>query len=337
MRICVVGAGAIGGFMGVKLALSGQDVTFIDTGEQLRAIQEKGLMLIMADGTQHFLKDAKATDSFAEAGPHDFVILALKAHQIQDVAEKMPALYGADTYVITIQNGIPWWYFQKHGGKFEGQRLVSLDPAGIIEANFPSDRIVGCIAYPAAAVSEPGVVRQVEGSRFPVGELDGRESDRCLTLIQVLLGAGFKSYILDNIRSEIWLKAWGTLSFNPISALTHATLVDMCRFPETRNLAARMMEEAQAIAGKLGIQFRHTIERRITGAESVGAHKTSMLQDVEAGRALEIDALIGSIMELAQLTETPAPAIETVNACAKLLNKTILTKKAKVDLIPLTN
>lgn len=182
--------------------------------------------------------------AFAEAGPHDVVILALKAHHIQEVAEKMPALYGSDTYVITIQNGLPWWYFQNHGGKFDGRRLVSLDPTGIIEANIPSERIIGCIAYTAAAVSEPGVVRQVEGIRFPVGELDGRESERCLELVQVLLGAEFKSYILDNIRSEIWLKAWGILSFNPISALTHATLVDICQFLETRHLAAKMIEEA---------------------------------------------------------------------------------------------
>ncbi len=337
MRICVVGAGAMGGFLGVKLALSGQDVIFIDIGEQLQAIQKKGLKLIMEDGTEHTLRDAKATDSFAEAGPHDVVILALKAHHIQEVAEKMPILYGSDTYVITIQNGLPWWYFQNHGGEFDGRRLASLDPTGIIEANIPSERIIGCIAYPAAAVSEPGVVRQVEGIRFPVGELDGRESERCLELVQVLLGAEFKSYILDNIRSEIWLKAWGTLSFNPISALTHATLVDICQFHETRHLAAKMMEEAQEIAGKLGIQFRHTIERRITGAESVGAHKTSMLQDVEAGRTLETEALIGSVIELAQLTETPAPAIEAISACAKLLNKTFLNNKAKVSLIPLTD
>jgi len=334
MRICVVGAGAMGGFLGVKLALSGNDMTFIDTGEQLRAIQEKGLKLIMADGTEHVLDDARAT-SFNEAGPQDAVILALKAHHIQDVAEKIPALYGRDTYVVTIQNGIPWWYFKKHGGKFEGRRLDSLDPAGVIEKHIPSECIIGCIAYPAAAIVEPGVVRQVEGMRFPVGELDGKETDRCRALVQVLLEAGFKSYILEDIRSEIWLKAWGNLSFNPISALTHATLVDICQFPETRQLAAKMMEEAQDIAGKLGIRFRHTIERRIAGAEGVGAHKTSMLQDLESGRALETEALIGSVLELSRLTGTPAPAIEAVNACVKLLNKTFLDHKAKVGLIPL--
>jgi 2-dehydropantoate 2-reductase len=325
----------MGGYLGVKLAISGQEVTFIDTGEQLQAIQEKGLKLIMEDGTEHLIETPKATGNFEEAGPQDVVFLALKAHHIQDVAEKMPALYGPDTYVVTIQNGIPWWYFQKHGGEFEGRRLEILDPSGIIEANIPADRIVGCIAYPAATVIEPAIIRQVEGIRFPVGELDGSESERCQKLVQVLLDAGFKSYILNNIRSETWLKAWGNLTFNPISALTHATMVDICQFPGTKNLAKKMMEEAQQIAGKLDIQFRHTIERRIAGAEGVGAHKTSMLQDVEAGRALETDALIGAVMELAQLTQTPAPAIEAVWACTKLLDKTYTVANARVDLIPI--
>ncbi len=331
MRICVVGAGAMGGFLGVKLAISGQEVTFIDTGEQLRAIQKKGLKLIMEDGTEHVLKEATASDNFEEAGPHDVVILALKAHNIQDVAEKMPSLYGSDTSVVTIQNGIPWWYFQKHGGRFDGLRLETLDPTGIIEANIPAERIIGCIAYPAAAVIGPGVVHQVEGIRFPVGELDGSASGRCQELVQILLDAGFKSYILDNIRSETWLKAWGNLSFNPISALTHATMVDICQFPETRSLAAKMMEEAQEIAGKLGIQFRHTIEKRIAGAEGVGAHKTSMLQDLEAGRSLEVEALIGSVVELARLTSTSAPTIEAIYACTKLLDRT-LTRQGRESL-----
>ncbi len=326
----------MGGFLGVKLAISGQDVTFIDIGDQLQAIQKKGLKLIMEDGAEHLIEAPKVTGSLEEAGPHDVIILALKAHHIQDVAEHMPALYGPHTYVVTIQNGIPWWYFQRHGGEVDGRRLESLDPTGVIEANIPAERIVGCIAYAAAEVSAPGVIRQVEGIRFPVGELDGTESERCLELIQVLLDAGFKSYILDKIRSEIWLKAWGTLSFNPISALTHSTLVDICQFPDTRCLAVKMMEEAQQIAGKLGIQFRHTIERRVEGAESVGAHKTSMLQDVEAGRTLETEALIGAVIELARLTGTPAPAIGAVSACTKLLNKTFLTHNAKVGLIPLT-
>jgi 2-dehydropantoate 2-reductase len=320
----------MGGFLGVKLAVSGQDVIFIDKDEQLRAIKKNGLKLLMQDGTEHIVRGAKATDDFNQAGPQDMVILAVKAHHIQDVAEQMPALFGPETFVVTIQNGIPWWYFQKHGGAYEGRRLQSLDPTGVIEASIEANRIVGCVAYPAAAVVGPGVVQHVEGRRFPVGELDGSESERCQKCVQVLTDAGFKSYILDDIRSEIWLKAWGNLSFNPISALCHATLVDICQFPETRRLAAKMMEEAQEIAGKLNIQFRHTIEKRISGAEAVGAHKTSMLQDVEAGKSLETEALIGAVMELAHLTKTPAPSIEAVYACTKLLGRTFSQAKAKV-------
>jgi 2-dehydropantoate 2-reductase len=227
MRICIVGTGAIGGLLGAKLAVSGQDVAFIDQGKQLKALQQKGLRLIMQDGTEHHVTDALFTDQFDKPGPQDYTILAVKAHQISQVAEKMPLLFDAKTAVVTIQNGIPWWYFQKHGGQYEGSHLASLDPTGVIAANIEADRIIGCIAYPAAAVIEPGVIQHVEGIRFSVGELDGSESDRCLKLQKALIDSGFKSYLLPNVRSEIWLKAWGTLSFNPISALTHATLQDI--------------------------------------------------------------------------------------------------------------
>jgi len=335
MKICIVGAGAMGGYMGVKLAVSGQDVTFIDKGRQLKAIQDKGIKLIMEDGTPHFIKEAKATGDYKEAGQQDAVIIGLKAHHIKDVAPDLPNLFGPDTFLVTIQNGIPWWYFQRYGGTYEGHRLETLDPEGVIEKHIDPDRIIGCVAYPAAAVLEPGIIQHVEGDRFPIGELDGTESQRCQVLLQALTEAGFRSRIIDNIRSEIWLKAWGTLSFNPISALTHATLVDICQFPETRQLAATMMREAQEIAGKLGIEFRRTIEERIAGAEGVGAHKTSMLQDVEAGLSLEMEALIGSVIEIARLTETPAPTIEAVYACTKLLDKTYTDAQAKVSLIPL--
>jgi len=324
MRICVVGAGAIGGLMGTKLALSGQEVTLIDQGAHLAAIKENGLKLVMEDGAELLAKDLKATDSFDEAGTQDMVILALKAHQIEAVAPKLPALFDADTSIVTVQNGLPWWYFQRHGGEFDGRRLETLDPTGVIEANIEAERIIGCVVYPAAAVIEPGVIHHVEGDRFPVGELDGSESERAKTLCQTLIDAGFRSRVVEDIRSEIWLKAWGNLSFNPISALTHATLLDICRFPEARTLAANMMKEAQEIAEKLGIEFRHTIERRIEGAEAVGAHKTSMLQDVEARRSLEVEALIGAVIELARLTNTPSPSIDAVCACVKLLDKTLM-------------
>ena len=335
LRICIVGSGAIGGLIGVRLSVSGQDVTFIDKDEQLAAIQEKGLKLVKQDGKEFVAREAKATGSFEEAGQQDVVILGVKAHQIPEVAPDLPALFGPDTSIVTVQNGIPWWYFQRYGGEYEGKRLEALDPTGVIEANVDADRIIGCVAYPAAAIVEPGVVQHVEGNRFPMGELDGSKSERCKKLMQAFIDAGFRSRVIDNIRAEIWLKAWGTLSFNPISALTHATMVDICRFPETRDLATKMMREAEETAGKLGITFRRTIERRIEGAENVGAHKTSMLQDVEAGRELEIEALIGAVIELSRLTQTPSPAIDTVYACVKLLNKTFTEAGSRVVLSPL--
>lgn len=326
MKICIVGAGAIGGLMGAKFALAGEDVTLIDQGAHLAAIKKNGLKLIWEDGSEHVAKNVKAFDRIEDAGPQDLVILALKAHYLEAVARWIGALLGPETMIVTVQNGIPWWYFQRHGGPYEGRRLTTLDPDGVLEKNVPAERIIGCVVYPAAAVEAPGVIHHVEGDRFPVGELDGKETERVKRLYDTFVKAGFKSRILDNIRSEIWLKAWGNLSFNPISALTHATLVEICQFPETRRLVAAMMKEAETIANKLGITFRHTIEKRIEGAESVGAHKTSMLQDVEHGRSLEVEALVGAILELGRITETPAPSIEAVYACVKLLNKTTMLK-----------
>ncbi len=321
MKICVVGAGAIGGLMGAKLAMAGEDVTVIDQGTHLAAIQERGLKLIWEDGSEHVATNIKAISSLAEAGPQDLVILATKAHYLESVARDVPALLRPDTAIVTVQNGIPWWYFHRHGGAFDGRRLESLDPTGVLGKHIDGDRIIGCVVYPAAAVTEPGVIHHVEGDRFPIGELDGSETERAKRLLDALVNAGFRSRIIDDIRAEIWLKAWGNLSFNPISALTHATLEEICQFPDTRKLAAEMMAEAQAIANKLGIRFRHTIEKRIAGAESVGAHKTSMLQDVELGRSLEVEALIGAVLELGKMTETPAPSVEAVYACVKLLNR----------------
>ena len=330
MKICVIGAGAIGGLMAAKFAAAGQEVTVLDQGPHLAAIREKGLKLIWEDGSEIVADNLTATDNLAEVGPQDLVILALKAHYLEQVARKLDSVMGPETMIVTVQNGIPWWYFHKHGGPHEGQSLETLDPTGILGKHIEADRIVGCVVYPAAAVPEPGVIRHVEGDRFPIGELDGRETPRVQQLHDALVEAGFRSRVLDDIRSEIWLKAWGNLSFNPISALTHATLVEICQFPDTRRLAATMMAESQAIAEKLGVTFRHTIEKRIAGAEGVGAHKTSMLQDVEAGRSLEIEALMGAVLEMGRLTETPAPAIETVYACVKLLNKVMLLQGAGV-------
>lgn len=336
MRICVVGAGAIGGFMGARLSSAGEDVTLIARGPHLDAIRKNGLKLVMNDGTIHLARGAKATDRIGEAGPQDIVILALKAHQIAAVAPELPALFHPDTIVVPVQNGIPWWYFQKHGGEYEGWRLDSLDPDGVIEANIEADRIIGCIAYPATKIAAPGVLHHIEGNRFPIGELDGAETERVKKLSEVLTNAGFKSYILDDIRAEIWLKAWGNLTFNPVSALTRAMLGEICRFPLTRALAQNMMLEAEAIAHKLGIKFRHTIEKRIDGAEKVGDHKTSMLQDLESGRELETEALIGAVLELGKLTKTPTPYIDAVYACVTLLAETHPKRAAEVSRLAAT-
>ena len=332
MKICVIGAGAIGGLMGAKLALAGNEVSVVDQGAHLAAIKKNGLKLIWEDGSEHVAKIATATDDVTALGKHDLVILALKAHYLEQVARQLDSVVGPETMIVTVQNGIPWWYFHNLGGPYDGRRLETLDPDGTLGKHVPSDKIIGCVVYPAAAVTEPGVIHHVEGDRFPVGELSGQATERAQTLHDLFVEAGFRSRVLDDIRSEIWLKAWGNLSFNPISALTHATLEDICRFPETRALAAAMMAEAQAAAEKLGVQFRHTIEKRIAGAESVGAHKTSMLQDVEGGRSLEIEALIGAVLEICQMTETPAPSTAAVYACVKLLNRTMVLKGAGVRL-----
>ena len=319
MKICVVGAGAIGGLMAAKLALAGEDVTVVDRGAHLDAIRKNGLKLIWEDGGEHVADNVAATDRLADVGEVDLVILALKAHFLEAAARDVPRLIGPDTMIVTVQNGIPWWYFHNHGGPHDGRRLKTLDPTGVLSKCIDGDRIIGCVVYPAADVPAPGVIHHVEGDRFPIGELDGTESDRVTRLYDVLVNCGFRSRILDDIRSEIWLKAWGNLSFNPISALTHATLENICRFPETRKLAERMMREAQDIANKLGVTFRHTIEKRIAGAEAVGAHKTSMLQDAQAGRGpLEIDALVASVREIGQHVGVPTPQIDALLGLVRL-------------------
>jgi len=263
------------------------------------------------------------------------VFLSVKAYQVEALAPQMPPLFRDDTLVVTTQNGLPWWYFQNFSGPYRNYRLKGGDPSGIIEAHIEARRIIGCVVYPAGAIVAPGVVQHLEGDRFPVGELDGTESERVKSVSAALTGAGLKAPVLADIRSEIWLKLWGNMSFNPISALTHATLVDICQEPATRALAATMMREAQSVAEKLGVSFRVPIERRIAGAEKVGRHKTSTLQDVEAGRAIEVEALIGSVLELGELTGTPTPAVRTVCALMTLLTKTMQQEKARVVLQPL--
>ena len=335
MKIAIVGAGAIGGYVGVKLALAGEDVTFMVRGANLTAIQANGMALHMHDGEALVAKNVKASNDYAATGPQDIVILALKAHQVEAVALDVPKLFGPNTVVVTMQNGVPYWYFHQHGGALQGSKVSSVDPTGIVLKNIPPERVIGCVVYPASELLKPGMVRHIEGDRFPVGELDGSPSERVTRVSECFIKAGFKAPVLDNIRSEIWLKLWGNLTFNPISSLAHATLVDMCQFPLTRELATQMMTEAQTVANKLGIEFRVPLEKRIAGAEKVGKHKTSMLQDIEAGRAPEIDALVGSVVELGRLTQTPTPHINTVYALVKLLAKGMDEARGQVRLLPM--
>ena len=332
MKICVVGAGAIGGYLAVLLARSGNVVTVIARGPHLAAIREKGLRLIGHDGAEIGVAHVSATSDMAEAGPQDLVLLTVKAHQVEAIAGQLESLMQENTVIVPMQNGMPWWYFQRHGGEHEGTTVETVDPSGTIARTIDPARILGCVVYPATTIVAPGVIKHIEGNRFPIGELDGVESERAKQVSEVFVAAGLKSPILDDIRAEIWLKVWGSLSFNPISALTHATLVDLCQYPLARELARDMMLEAQAVANKLGRTLRVTIDRRIDGAEKVGRHKTSTLQDVEAGRAVEVDALIGSVIELSELTGTPAPASRAVHALLKLLVATMHEQRARVVL-----
>ena len=330
MKFCIVGAGAIGGFVGTKLAAAGEDVTFIARWKNLDAIRTRGMTVKMNDGTVLEAKGAKATDSISAVGHVDCVILALKSHQVEAVVNQLEPLYGPKTTIITMQNGIPFWYFHNHGGALQGTRVKAVDPQGVCLDGIPAERIIGCVVYPASELVAPGEVRHIEGDRFPLGELDGSISNRAKDLSDIFAKSGLKAPVLDNIRNEIWLKLWGNLAFNPISGLTHATLQDICQFPLGRELATNMMREAQAVAEKLGASCRVSLEKRIDGAEKVGRHKTSLLQDVEAGRAIEIDALVGSVVELGALTGVPTPTISAIYHAAKLLAHTIETENVAI-------
>jgi 2-dehydropantoate 2-reductase len=330
MKFAVVGAGAIGGYLGAKLARAGEDVTFIARNRNLEAIRANGFKLILEDGSEEHAPTAKAVQHMAEAGPQDVVLLTVKAHQVGDLLPDLRELFGPHTMVVTMINGIPWWYFHKLPGAHEGMGLESVDPGGRLAAAIEPERIIGSVVYPAAELVEPGVVRLIEGNRFTLGELDGSRSERIAGLSEAMMRAGFKAPVSKDIRSELWVKLWGNLSFNPISALTHATLEDICRFPPTRALASRMMTEAQTVAEALGVRFKISLEQRIAGAEGVGAHKTSMLQDVEHGRALELEALVGSVVELGRITGTPTPTIEAMYAATSLLGRSLAAQRGRL-------
>ena len=330
MKYTIVGAGAIGGYLGAKLALAGEDVTFIARNRNLEAINTRGMTLHLPDGSTEQAKQVRAVQDPTEAGPQDVVLLTTKAHQLLELVPGMRALFGPETMVVSMVNGIPWWYFQKLGGAYEAQQLSSVDPDGALGAGIEVNRIIGGIVYPAAELLEPGVVKVIEGNRFTLGELDNQRTPRIEALSKSMMAAGFKAPVSRDIRSEIWVKLWGNLTFNPVSALSHATLEDICGYPLTRELAQRMMQEAQLVGEKLGVTFKVSVDQRIAGAQAVGAHKTSMLQDVEQGRALELEALLGSVVELARITNTATPTIDAIYAVTSLLSHTLMQQGGKL-------
>lgn len=314
MRIGIYGAGAVGGYLGALLAMDGADVTLIARGPHLAAMQKDGLTLLL-DGDEHVVRP-KLTDDPAEAGAQDYVILTLKAPSMPQVLKPMQHLLTADTAVVTATNGIPWWYFYRHGGEWDGHRLESVDPGGLQWNGIGPERAIGCVVYPAAEIVRPGVVRHIEGNRFTLGEPDGEKTDRVKALGETLTAAGLRAPVRP-IRDEIWLKLWGNLSFNPISVLTLATLDVIATDDQTRAVAAAMMTEAQQIGEKLGVHFRVSLERRLDGAAAVGAHRTSMLQDLDSDRPMEIDALVASVQELGQLMGVATPTIDTILALVR--------------------
>jgi 2-dehydropantoate 2-reductase len=316
MKICIYGAGAIGGYLGAEIADAGHDVTLIARGPHLQAMRENGLRLQIG-GREKCIK-VQCTDDPATVGPQDYVIVTLKAHSVTPIVEQMMPLLGPETAVVTAQNGILWWYFYKLAGSWENHHLDSSDPGGRIWDTIGPERAIGCVVYPSCEIVEPGVVRHINANRFVLGEPDGSKSDRVVALANVLTDAGMKAPIRKSIRDDIWLKLLGNATFNPISVLTHATLEQMGRDEEIRAVIREMMTEAEQVALKLGVRFSMNIEKRIDGAMNVGDHKTSMLQDLEHGRPLEIDALVATVTELGRLVGVPTPTIDEVLALVRL-------------------
>ncbi len=316
MKICIFGAGAIGGLMGAKLAAKGNvDVTFIARGPHLAAMRENGVKLI-SEGTEQIVHP-RCVESAEEAGPQDYVLVTLKAHSLPSAAKQMQPLLGPDTAIVSAVNGIPWWYFHGLGGAYEGRIVQSVDPEGQVSALLPPSRAIGCIVYPAAEVTAPGVIDHSYGERFSLGEPDGSRSPRAQTLSEALIAAGFKAPVRPKIRDELWVKLWGNMAFNPISALTTATLDVLTADEGQRGVARAMMLEGQRVAEALGVRFAIDVDKRIAGAAEVGAHKTSMLQDLERGRPMEIEALLGAVVELADWVGEAAPISRSVLALVR--------------------
>ena len=321
MRFAIVGAGAIGAFLGAKLSASGEEVFLIARGPHLKAMQAHGVRVRSPEGD--FQAHPTATADLQEIGQVDYVFLTVKAHGVTAVAPKLAPLLGSETAVVSAQNGIPWWYFQRHGGPWEGTHLESLDPGSVISKAIAPERIIGCVVYPTTSIVEPGVIQHIEGNRFSIGELDGTTTERCRRLAGVLENSRLRCPIRSRIRDELWVKLLGNLAFNPISALTGATLSEIAKHPEARALAKAAMEEADAVATGLGVKIPVSIDRRIAGAEKVGDHKTSMLQDVEAGKPIELESVVGAVVELGEKLDIPMPYTKTIYACAKLLAQRI--------------
>jgi len=320
MRFLIAGAGAIGAYIGARMVRDGQDVTLFARGPHYRAMKEQGVRV--QEANDEFVVRPEVIDDLEKAGKADFVILGVKAHSLPALAPKLRALIAPGTVFVSTQNGIPWWYFQKHGGDQEGLRLETVDPGGVISSVIEADRVIGSIVYFAAEIAQPGLIRHIEGNRISLGEPDGSRSERIRKVAETLIHAGLRAPVTTRIRQEIWVKLLGNLSFNPISALTGATLVEIARDPDVSLLVRHMMEEAQAAAARIGMDLPVSIEQRIAGAEKVGQHKTSMLQDLEAGRPLEIEALVGAVLELGERLGVAMPHTSAVYACTKLLAKT---------------
>jgi 2-dehydropantoate 2-reductase len=321
MRFAIVGAGAIGAFLGGMLAKAGEDVTLIARGAHLRAMSERGVRVRGSLG--EFVAHPNVTDDPATLNNVDVIILTLKAHSLPEIASKLAPMIGPETSIISAQNGIPWWYFYRHGGEFEGLQLDAIDTGGKLAKMLPPERTIGCVIYCSTVISEPGVVEHLEGTRFTIGEPDGSRSERCQNIAQSFIRAGLRCPIRSNIRHDIWVKLLGSVAFNPISALTRATLIEIVQCQETRDLSDEIMKEAEAVAQRLGVEVPITREQRLKGAEAVGQHKTSMLQDVEAGRRLEWEAIVGVLVELGNKLDVPMPHTTAVAACTKLLSQNL--------------
>ena len=317
MKFLIAGAGAIGGYLGARMAQAGQDVTLFARGPHLRAMQERGLRVISGDGD--FEVHPRVIGNLEEAGPMDVIFLGVKAHGLTQLAPLIQPLIGENTTVVSTQNGIPWWYFQSSAGELTGLHLERVDPGGVIAKAIPAARVAASIAYFATEIAEPGVIRHTEGNRLSLGEPDGTRSERCNAISQALIKAGLRCPVTQKIRTEIWVKIMGNVAFNPISVLTRATLVQMAHDPAVAPVVRNIMTEVEAVAAKMGIQMPVSIEQRIAGAAKVGEHKTSMLQDLEAGRPMELEAVVGAVVELGERLGVPMPHTLTVYACTRLL------------------